>query len=134
MVYLALFLVVAWSVQAERFAAGELKGFTKGVGEHEITRAGKVVVLRKVQGKVVFAPDSSALEGALVELRGPGKSVRIWAATTDECGHFAFGNVPSGRYVYKITAAGYQSELGELVVSSKAQKSLGFTFRLMPAA
>jgi hypothetical protein len=103
--------------------AGELEGFIKPSSGGIIERVDEPFVVRRVEGTVVRGiGDGSPLENVTVELRGPG-------ASTSADGHFLLEDVAPGKYVFKITAVGFKSLLGVIIVSPEA--SQGHSIRLV---
>lgn len=113
----------------KRFSSGELKGFTKSPTEHIITHLKHPFVVREVRGTILRAVgDKSPLAKVLFELRGPGDRQAIQSATTAPDGTFRITGVRPGKYLFKATTSGFQSIVGEVIVSSKAAR--GRTIRL----
>jgi hypothetical protein len=106
----------------ERFQSGELKGFTKSPTEHIISRVDEPFAVSSVRGSVVFSGKDEPLKDVLFEIRGPGNLERIRAAKTGADGRFKIGRVPEGTYTFKATRDGFQSVVGTLVVSKKADR------------
>jgi hypothetical protein len=116
-----LLLGVASIRAQERFPSGELEGFRKSATEGTIVHLQKPFVVRAVNGVIIRSVgDESPVEGALFELRGPGSSVIIRSATTRSDGKFSLSRVRHGKYVFKVTAPGFQSVVGIVLVSSRA--------------
>ncbi len=99
-----------------------LAGFTKSPTEHIINELEEPIVVRKVRGSIVDQ-GTFPLPNALFEVRGPGDGKAIKHARTDEHGRFTIRNVPPGTYRFKATMPGFQSVIGTLVVSKKADKT-----------
>jgi hypothetical protein len=106
----------------ERFQSGEFKGFTKSPTEHIISRVDEPFTVSSVRGSVVLSGKDEPLKDVLFEIRGPGDSERIRAAKTGAEGRFKIGRVPEGTYTFKATLDGFQSVVGTLVVSKKADR------------
>ena len=104
----------------ERFESGSLKGFTISPTEHIINDFPELITVRRVRG-VVHDETGAVMAGVLVELQDA--SGRMRAATTGSKGNFKMGGVPKGRYRFKVTRDGFQSVVGEIVVSSKTHNS-----------
>jgi hypothetical protein len=108
----------------KRFPSGELKGFTESPAEGVIIHLEQPFVVQEISGVVLRSVgDESPLEGVLFELRGPGNSAVIRSAKTGIDGNFNLSKVPQGKYTFKVTALGFQSIVGVIIVSSKAASS-----------
>ena len=103
----------------ERFESGEFKGFTKSPTEHIIVRMDDPITVSAVRGIVVLAGGNS-LQDVVFEIRGPGASERIRAAKFNNQGRFVISHVPEGTYTFKATKDAFQSVVGTLIVSKKA--------------
>ena len=104
----------------ERFETGWLKGFSKSPTEHIIEEPDKPFTVRAVTG---FMLDSSGaeMEGVVVEIRD--ETGRIRGTKTDCKGTFKLDGVSKGTYKFKMTMNGFQSVVGDVVVSSKANRA-----------
>lgn len=110
-------LVLAIPLAAqERFASGDLKGFTRSPIEHIVVTLSEPFEVATVEGTILME-DASPLGDVLFEIRGPGSSERIRASSTDAKGKFKVKKVPEGTYMFKATKSGFQSVTGTLVVS-----------------
>jgi hypothetical protein len=119
----AILLVVGMAVSClaqERFPSGEFKGFTKSSTEHIVSRVDEPITVSSVHGIVVFKGKDDALKQVVFEIRGPGTSERIRATKSGEDGRFSIPRVSEGTYVFKATKDGFQSVVGSLIVSKKA--------------
>lgn len=122
---LKIMLVAAFALSSpaqDRFESGKLKGFTKSPTEHIIAEIDDAFEVRSVQGTIVFKGKDDELKGVVFEIRGPGGLERIRAARTDSNGRFKIRRVPEGTYTFKATLDGFQSVVGTLVVSKKADR------------
>lgn len=122
---LEIILVTAFAVSCpaqDRFVSGKLKGFTKSPTEHIIAEIEDPFEVRSVQGTIVFKGKDDPLKGVVFEIRGPGGQERIRATRTDSNGRFKIRRVPEGSYTFKATLEGFQSVVGTLVVSKKADR------------
>jgi Carboxypeptidase regulatory-like domain len=80
--------------------------------------------VRSVGGLIEFKNGPlEPLANVLFEIQGPGTEKQLRRATTDEHGRFKIGQVPIGAYKFKATLNGYQSSVGTIVVSKKADKA-----------
>lgn len=120
-------------VTQKRFSSGELKGFTKSPTEHIITHLKHPLVVREVGGTILRAVgDKSPLANVLFELRGPGDHQTIQSATTAPDGTFRITSVRPGKYLFKATASGFQSIVGEVIVSPKAARGRSIRLQMRP--
>jgi hypothetical protein len=117
-VTVALLLVMLCSAQ-ERFESGWLKGFTKSPTEHIIDQPEKPFTVSAAKG-VVLDPSGVAMHGVLVEVQDTAGRMR--AAKTDSNGRFELHGLKNGTYRFKVTFNGFQSVVGEIIVSRKAQR------------
>jgi hypothetical protein len=106
----------------ERFESGEFKGFTKSPTEHVISRLDEPITVYSVRGKIIVKGNDDPLTEVVFEIRGPGSSERIRAAKSGHDGRFNIAHVPEGTYSFKATKDGFQSVVGTLIVSKKANR------------
>jgi hypothetical protein len=104
----------------ERFETGWLKGFTKSPTEHIIDEPDKPLTVRDVRG-VVLDPSGAEMEGVVVEIRD--ETGRIRGTKTNGKGTFKLPGVPKGTYKFKVTMNGFQSVVGDIIISNKANKT-----------
>src|SRR5947209_4276974 len=100
----------------ERFETGSLKGFTKSPTEHIIDEPSKPFTLRAVRG-IVLDPSGAEMDGVVVEVRDAAGTIR--GTKTNRKGAFKLGGVPKGTYKFKLTMSGFQSVVGDIVVSKE---------------
>lgn len=132
-VRIGLCLVLATSCFAQdRFKSGQLAGFTISPTEHIINTFDTELTVKDVKGTIAMEPNGSPLNGALVEIRGPGDSKDVLSATTSSSGMFQIQNVPSGEYFFKITLGGYQSLMGKVNVDRHVQRPQPIRLQLKP--
>jgi hypothetical protein len=112
--------LAAFCLAQERFETGWLKGFTKSPTEHIIDEPDKPFTLRAVMG-VVLDPSGAEMDGVVVEIRD--EAGRIRGTKTDRKGTFKLSGVSKGTYKFKVTMNGFQSVVGNIVVSKKTNKS-----------
>ena len=118
---LLAFLLASLGWTQDRFESGELKGFTIGRGEHIINHLDDAITVREVKGKALIADGSeSPADGVLFELKGPEESGPIIATTTKRDGKFRLKHIRAGKYLFKATMTGFQSVVGTIIVSPKA--------------
>jgi hypothetical protein len=111
--------LTAFCSAQERFETGWLKSFTKSPTEHIIDEPDKPFTLRAVRG-VVLDPSRAEMDGVVVEIRDEAGRIRI--TKTSRKGTFKLSGVPKGTYKFKVTMNGFQSVVGDIVVSKKASK------------
>lgn len=104
----------------ERFDTGWLKGFTKSPTEHIIDESEGPFTVPSVRG-VALDPSGAGMAGAVVEIRD--ETGRIRGTNTNRNGTFRFGGVPRGRYKFKVTMNGFQSVVGDVVVTKKSRNA-----------
>jgi Carboxypeptidase regulatory-like domain len=104
----------------ERIESGSLKGFTKSPTEHIIDELDKPFTVRAVKG-VVLDPSSAEMDGVVVEIQDAAGRIR--GTKTSPKGTFKLGGVPEGTYRFKVTMNGFQSVVGQIVVSKKANEA-----------
>ena len=112
--------LAALCLAQERFETGWLKGFTKSPTEHIIVEPDKPFTVRAVRG-VVLDPSGAEMEGVVVEIRDDAGRIR--GTKTDRKGTFKLGRVPKGMYKFKVTMKGFQSVVGNIVVTKKTNKT-----------
>jgi hypothetical protein len=114
-----LFVTLAGNCRAqERFESGCLKGFTKSPTEHIIDEPDKPFTVRTAKG-IVLDPSGAEMDGVIVELRNEKGEIR--GTKTNRRGALKLGGVPEGTYKLKVTMNGFQSLVGDIVVSKKAK-------------
>ena len=104
----------------ERIESGSLKGFTKSPTEHIIDELDNPFTVRAVRG-VVLDPSGTEMDGVVVELQD--EAGRTKGTKTSRKGTFKLDGVPEGTYRFKVTMNGFQSVVGQIVVSKKANKA-----------
>jgi hypothetical protein len=112
--------LAAFCPAQERFETGWLKGFTMSPTEHIIDEPDRPFTVRTVRG-VVLDPNGAAMDGVVVEIRDDAGRIR--GTKTNRNGAFKFGGVPKGRYKFKVTMNAFQSVVGDVIVSKKANKA-----------
>lgn len=111
----------------ERYDSGDLKGFVKYTA-FEIVQLPNPFTVRRIEGVVRAPVQDGFLTGVLVEIRDSKQ--RISATKTDARGHFRFGNVPDGDYVFKTTLSGFSSVVGTFAVRKGAKQSMRVEIRM----
>jgi hypothetical protein len=71
-----------------------------------------------------------AVEGVLIQIRGPNLGKEIRSATTDKKGRFKIPYVTDGTYEVKAMKHGMKGKLGTIIVSRKADKRQMIDLRL----
>jgi hypothetical protein len=80
----------------------------------------KPFTLRAVRG-VVLDESGAEMDGVVVEIRD--EAGRIRGTKTNRKGTFKLSGVPKGTYKFKVTMNGFQSVVGNLIISKKANKT-----------
>jgi|SRR5208283_1759996 len=120
-VMLALGASATCAGQESRFP--DLSDFTRSSTEHQIVVLERSFLVRSVEGVISFQNEpGERLGDVLFEIEGPGTLRIIRRATTDKDGKFKIRRVPEGTYRFKTTRDGFNSTVGTIVVSRKAQK------------
>ncbi|HET6176186.1 MAG TPA: carboxypeptidase-like regulatory domain-containing protein [Candidatus Sulfotelmatobacter sp.] len=88
--------------------------------EHIIDEPDKPFTVRAVEG-VVLDPSGAEMEGVVVETRDGAGQIR--GTKTNRKGTFKLGGVPEGTYKFKVTMNGFQSVVGDVMISNKANKT-----------
>ena len=121
----------AWG--QDRFQSGELKGFTMSPNENVIVHLAQPFVVSYVRGVAVrVVGDKSPLGGVLFEVRALTGSKVLMSAKTSVDGRFQIKGLPAGKYLFKATVMGFQSVVGEVVVSAKAGHSRTIKLEMLP--
>ena len=94
--------------------------FTKSPTEHIIDEPDKPFTVRAVKG-VVLDPSGAEMEGVVVEIRDGAGQIR--GTKTNRKGTFKLSGVPKGTYKFKVTMNGFQSVVGDIIISNKANKT-----------
>ena len=127
-VALALMLATLCSAQ-ERFESGWLKGFTKSPTEHIIVRLEKPFVVHAARG-VVLDKNGTAMHGVLIEVQDAAGRIR--QVKTDPKGRFTLYGLHQGRFRFKATMSGFQSVVGEIILSNKAPRADEIRVQMRP--
>lgn len=99
-------------------------GFTETTIE-QIIRIKKPFIVRNICGTVVLLDGSPMIAGVIIEIRKKvkdWKTEKIYKTTTDEKGEFILKEVKQGRYCFKMTFEGWQSIVGEIWLTEKADE------------
>ena len=95
--------------------------FTPSPNEHIINSIDEPFVVRSLRGAIELA-DGDPLPGVLFEIQGPGTDRRMRKTTTDKSGHFKISHMLAGEYRFKATLISFQSVMGTIRISNKANK------------
>lgn len=99
-------------------------GFTESRIE-QINRIKKAFVVKNICGSVVLIDGSPMCAGVIFEIRKKvknWKSEKVYKTITDEKGEFVLKGIKQGRYCFKLTFEGWQSIVGEILLTEKADK------------
>ncbi len=99
-----------------------IEDFTKSPTEHVINRIDAPFTVRSIRGIIISTGVREHFQGLLFELQGPGSDRTIRKAVTDENGQFMIKHVRAGAYHFKATRNGWQSVIGTIAVSKRADK------------
>ena len=130
LIFLGIGIAISCSAE-ERFQSGEFKGLTKSPTEQVIVRINEPITVSSVHGRVPFNDGDTPLEEVIFEIRGPGNQVRIRATKSDSSGRFNISRVPEGSYTFKSTKDGFQSVVGMIIVSKKADKQKSIEIKML---
>jgi hypothetical protein len=128
--FVFVLLIATCCPAQQRFTDGELKGFTKSPTEHIIARIDEPIKVFSIRGKILPKGNPESLKEVVFEIRGPGSSQRIRATKSRGDGTFRMQSVPEGTYLFKATRDGFQSVVGTLVVSKKADRQATITIEM----
>lgn len=105
--------------------------FTELPSEHMINTIAEPFKTRSVRGTVVRKQgDLGPLADVIFEVRGSGTHGEIRRVVTDEHGRFRIDHLPEGVYDFKASLDGFQSVLGQIVVSKKAPRNRRITIEM----
>jgi hypothetical protein len=109
-----------------------LDGFTLSAAEHIIEEIKQPFVIQKIEGSIVNFDNStwSRDSRVLFEIRGIAKDGQIRRTYADENGYFVFNGITEGRYCFKATVLGWQSVMGIIIVSKKADPKGKIVFKM----
>ncbi|MBZ5665450.1 MAG: carboxypeptidase-like regulatory domain-containing protein [Acidobacteriia bacterium] len=99
-----------------------IEDFTRSPSEHVINRIEAPFVVRSIRGLTTSTGVREPFPGVLFELQGPVPNRAIRKAIADRNGRFTIKHVQPGTYHFKATADGWQSVIGTITVSDKADK------------
>jgi len=114
------FLAASHGWTQDRFASGELKGFTRSPEEHIINYLDSPLTVREVKGSAFIEFSKTPADGVLFELKGPEGLDSIVSTTSKTDGKFRLKHIHPGKYRFKATESGFQSVVGTIIVSPRA--------------
>lgn len=100
-------------------------GFSEASPE-QIYYLDKPFVVKKVCGSISLEDGTPMCAGVKFEIRKKGKdwkSQKIFRTKTDENGNFCINDLKKGNYCFKVTLDGWQSAMGEIILTNKADKN-----------
>jgi len=116
-----LFWVLHLIAQAEagpKFDYDKIKDFTKSPTEHIIIELDHPIEVRSVRG-LVRDQTGFLRQSVIFEIREKSSDA-VRRATTDARGRFRIKGVQPGEYDFKATLDGFQSVVGVIILSRKA--------------
>ncbi len=128
--HFVLFLMVGVIVIAQEVKNPAAGDFTSSPTEHIIEQIQKPFVVRSVKG-IITCCDEEPMPDVLFEIQGQGADGRIRRTTTNKEGRFKIADVPDGTYRFKTTLNGWQSVVGTIIVSGKAQRKETITLQIL---
>lgn len=108
-----------------------INGFTLAIDEHIIDEIEQPFVVREVNGRILSATEQGWPRGirVLFEIREIGRTL-IKKTYADENGDFIMKNISEGRYCFKATVTGWQSAIGVIIVSKRADPKNRISFEM----
>jgi len=108
-----------------------IDGFTPAVDEHIIDEVERPFVVRNIHGKILNATGYGWTKDVrvLFEIREIGRTL-IKKTYADENGDFSMEDIPDGRYCLKASVSGWQSVMGVIIVSKKADPKSKIVFEM----
>ena len=119
----ALLLLVGAALVSASDQDFSIADFTKSPTEHIINQVDEPFVVQSIRGLITSDSVRGPLQGVLFEVQGPDSERTIRASVSDKNGRFNIKHVPYGSYHFKATMNGWQSVIGTIIVSKKADKS-----------
>jgi len=111
-----------------------IDGFTKANIEYIIKFLKDPFIVKKISGRVQLG-DGTPFPGAIFEIRKKDlnwKSQKIHRVFSNKNGFFCFKRVKRGTYCFKVTLNGWQSVMGEIIISNKAKKNSSVVIEISP--
>jgi hypothetical protein len=111
-----------------------IDGFSEANVEYIIEFLKAPFIVKKVSGRILRT-DGEPMPGILLEIRGKDinwKSQKIYRAYADKNGFFHFKHVKQRTYCFKTTFDGWQSVMGEIIVSDKAKGNSNILIKIGP--
>jgi hypothetical protein len=109
-------------------------GFTEASIE-QISHLEKPFVVKTVCGTVLRGDGLPMGTEVIFEIRKKDKNwknQKIYKTMTDEKGNFCIKCVKRGTYCFKVTLEGWQSVMGEIILTDKADKNSKILIKLEP--
>ena len=100
-----------------------LDGFTKAIDEHIIDEVEKPFRVHKIAGRIMN--DTGGWPRGLpilFEIREARRDAKVRRVYADRDGNFDMKEVKEGRYCFKATVMGWQSQMGTIFVDKKADR------------
>lgn len=108
-----------------------LAGFALAVDEHIIDEIERPFVVRGIKGKILNVTGYGWTKDVrvLFEIREIGRTL-IRKTYADEDGNFSVKKIFDGQYCFKATVTGWQSVMGIIIVSKKADPKTAIVFEM----
>jgi hypothetical protein len=99
----------------------DLNDFTPAE-EHIIDEIKQPFIVRTISGQILdeIGEGEWVEDWPLFEIRAIGKAKKILSTHADRVGAFVIASVPEGQYCFKATMRGWNSVMGVIIVSKKA--------------
>lgn len=110
-----------------------IEDFTESEAEHIINEIKKPFIVREVKGKILNSDDDygwSENIRVLFEIRRQGENSDVNRVFADANGEFRMVNIPEGNYCFKATVSGWQSVMGIIIVTKKANPMNKIVFKM----
>ncbi len=98
-----------------------IEGFTLAIDEYLVDEIKTPFVVRKIVGKITN--DQGGWPKGLpilLEVRKGGKDMEVRKVYADKNGNFYMKTIPEGRYCFKATVMGWQSQMGIIIIDMRA--------------
>lgn len=129
---LALLIISTKLGLAQKYDIADYADFTKSPTEHALNVVAQPFTVHSVGGVIQFKNGPlEPLANVLFEIQGPGIKKQIRRTITDVHGRFKIGHVQNGTYKFKATLNGYQSSVGAIVVSKKAERRSNINIEML---
>jgi len=108
-----------------------INGFSDAVDEHIVNEIMEPFVVTGIRGTIRSeAGDWPEGIRVLFEVRSSRAGAKIQRAMTDAHGKFMMKGIPDGQYCFKATVNGWQSVMGVIIVSKKADPKNKIVFEM----